>query len=530
VLLAKIRGFTPKQVIAGKATQRSLVGHSYGEMMQLGDAVRAAYRTYVSQSRDVLPFYFLGTAVPMVARTLPLVAVAIGYLVLWQTGRIDTVTTLLADVGPIPIDQPTDVSLSANQIEQLQAVLLIPEVTVPLVVAAFASLGVLIMLNAAVSAGQLHGAYGGLRGRNGVRDAVDGTFRDTRTFIGLVVAEVMSYIGYIGVIGGLGLVVARVSEVAGVLVGAVGVLGALVVVPAVRLVFAFASVAVVVDNVGVFGALWNTLGYARRRPGAVLGYGGLAVTAFVVVGVVSSVLAVIGGATAGPLVLILGLWPLLDLCKLSVYANVPQKSPRPGSVRSHVRRGLAAGWRALVEFTTDQWRYVLVAGGVFGSAVGLGWTAGGAMTEIFTASIEQRLKGAMAPGQFVRYAANNWQVATAQSFAGLGLGVPAVISLGFNGAFLGALFRLEVAPAVLLAFVVPHGLIEIPGLAISGGVGLYLGAVAWHYVTGTADRDTLTSGIQTAYRVLLGLAMLFVIAAAIEAVVSPYYWRLLPLF
>ncbi len=496
--------------------------------MQLGDAIRAAYRTYVSQSRDVLPFYFLGTAVPMVARTLPLVTVAIGYLVLWQTGRIDTITTLLADVGPIPIDQPTEVSLSASQIEQLQATLLIPEVTVPLAVAAFASLGVLITLNAAVSAGQLHGAYGGLRGRDGVRDAVDGTFRDTRTFIGLVVAEVMSYTGYVGVIGGLGLVLTLASEVAGVLVGAVGVLGALVVVPAVRLVFAFASVAVVVDNVGVFGALRNALGYARRRPGAVLGYGGLAVTAFVVVGVVSSVLAVIGGATAGPLVLILGLWPLLDLCKLSVYADVPQETSHPGSVRRHIRRGLATGWQALLGFTTDRWRYVLVAGVVFGGAVGLGWVAGSTMTGVFTASIEQRLEGTTPPGQFVRYAANNWQVATAQSFAGLGLGVPAIISLGFNGAFLGVLFQLEVAPAVLLAFVVPHGLVEIPGLLISGGVGLYLGAIAWRYVTGTADRDTLTSGIQTAYRVLLGLVILFVIAAAIEAVVSPYYWRLLP--
>lgn len=497
--------------------------------MELGDAVRAAVGVYLSRSRDVLPLYLLGTAVPVVARTLPLVTLAVGTVVLWQTGRIETVRRVLAEVGPIPIDRLQDVSLSAERVERLQAVLIVPEVTVPLAIATLASVGVLVGLNAAVSAGQLHGAYGGLRGRDGVRDAVDGTFRDTRTFLGLVAAELLSYLAYVGLVGGLGLVVALVSEVAGVIVGVVGMLGALVVVPTVRLVFAFARAATVVDATGVGGALRNALGITRRRPGAVLGYGAIAVTGLVGVGIVSSVLVAIGGAAAGPLVLLLGLWPVLDLIKLSVYADLPADQPGPGSVRGRIQRGLVDGWQALLAFVTRRWPAVLAAAGIFGGAAVIGWEAAGTVEGVLTASVERRLEGTSPPGQFVRYAANNWQVAAAQAFAGLGLGLPAAISVGFNGALLGVLFRLEVAPSVLLAFVVPHGLIEIPGLAISGGLGLALGRDVWQYATGRADRDELAAAIAEAYRVLVGLVVLFVVAAAIEATVSPYYWQLLTL-
>jgi uncharacterized membrane protein SpoIIM required for sporulation len=139
-------------------------------------------------------------------------------------------------------------------------------------------------------------------------------------------------------------------------------------------------------------------------------------------------------------------------------------------------------------------------------------------------SIADRLKGVSPFGEFINYTANNWAVGVAQSYAGYVFGVATVVSLVFNGSLLGFLAATEVNLVELVAFVVPHGVIEIPALLISGGLGLHLAGVAVGYVRGDVSTEDVADETRRAYRVLVGLLVLFGVAGFVEGFVSPYYY------
>jgi len=92
---------------------------------------------------------------------------------------------------------------------------------------------------------------------------------------------------------------------------------------------------------------------------------------------------------------------------------------------------------------------------------------------------------------------------------------------------LGAIVATEQNLPELVAFVVPHGIIEIPSLLLSGALGLHLGLVSVRYVRGTVTKREVTDEVELAYQVLIGLLILFVVAGFIEAFISPYYYDIL---
>jgi uncharacterized membrane protein SpoIIM required for sporulation len=76
-------------------------------------------------------------------------------------------------------------------------------------------------------------------------------------------------------------------------------------------------------------------------------------------------------------------------------------------------------------------------------------------------------------------------------------------------------------PVAFLALVAPHGVIEIPSIVVGGAVGLRLGFVGVGALRGRRDDGEVARAIRHAYRVLLGLVPLFVVAALVEAFLTP---------
>ncbi len=123
--------------------------------------------------------------------------------------------------------------------------------------------------------------------------------------------------------------------------------------------------------------------------------------------------------------------------------------------------------------------------------------------------------------------ANNWLVSIATGTAGLGFGVPSFETILFNGFIVGIIVPAFQDLTLLLAGLLPHGIIEVPSLGISGSVGLKLG---WASLKSKLDPSPQNKAFlsitlrQTVY-VVVGLAPLFLIAGIIEGNITPIIMR-----
>ncbi|MFD1640393.1 stage II sporulation protein M [Halohasta litorea] len=121
---------------------------------------------------------------------------------------------------------------------------------------------------------------------------------------------------------------------------------------------------------------------------------------------------------------------------------------------------------------------------------------------------------------FVTIAANNWLVSATAIFGGVALGVPTAVDMLLNGVLVGAISGIA-DPLVVLALVAPHGVIELPAIVIAGGFGFHLAGIVAGMFRGTRTSAELAEALRLAYRVLLGLAVVLVVASFIEAFVTP---------
>jgi stage II sporulation protein M len=132
---------------------------------------------------------------------------------------------------------------------------------------------------------------------------------------------------------------------------------------------------------------------------------------------------------------------------------------------------------------------------------------------------------------------NNWLVSIATGLAGIGFGAPSFTTILFNGFVLGILVPLSTL-SMLLAAILPHGIIEIPSFILAGSMGLKLGYAglkkfmgAEHTSVEGPDASSVGEGYlsrtlrQTVY-VVVGLAPLFLIAGLIEADITPIIMRM----
>jgi uncharacterized membrane protein SpoIIM required for sporulation len=123
---------------------------------------------------------------------------------------------------------------------------------------------------------------------------------------------------------------------------------------------------------------------------------------------------------------------------------------------------------------------------------------------------------------------HNWQVGIATALSGVWFSAAPFVTLFLNGALIGAVAGLVPNSTMLVAAVLPHGIIEIPSFVIAGSVGLKLG-VSFVRSVRSGDPAATEEFHRVARRsvyVVLGLALFFLIAGFIEGNVTPVLMKM----
>lgn len=118
---------------------------------------------------------------------------------------------------------------------------------------------------------------------------------------------------------------------------------------------------------------------------------------------------------------------------------------------------------------------------------------------------------------------NNVQVTFAAFAFGITAGLLTVFVLVSNGVSIGAVFGLYQSKGIaglLVAFVAPHGVLELSAIAIAGGGGFLL-AAALLIPGNRTRRRALTENGRRAIKLVAGSAFLLVFAGTLEGFVSP---------
>ncbi|GAA0723568.1 putative membrane protein SpoIIM required for sporulation [Halorubrum trapanicum] len=499
--------------------------------MDLSAAVTATTATLRRRPADLLPFYFLGTAVPVISRLGVFAALAGIYVHLELTGRLAAARDALGGIEPPPETQdPEALQAWAEGLAPAFEPLLTQTVGILFTAGVLVTVLLSILVYAVVSAGQLSAVIASLRDERGLVGGIAGARSRWLTFLGLYVAELLLWIGVVA----LGSIAVGAAFLANPFLGAAVAVAALLVgfvaLVLVRILFAFAPVAVVVDDAGVVGAVEGAGGFVRSNPVDAAAYLVVAIGALVAVASVASGVAFLGGGAVVALASAVVVAPALDLLKTVLYGDyrgtVDPVSPPETGVRTQLVGGLRRGWRELGGFVRSTPGHHALAVAIAIGFGAVGWLAAAPFAETIPASIEGRIAGQIPPVATLTYFGNNWGVAIATAFSGVGLVVPALSSLAFNGLALGATAALEQNLPVLVAFVIPHGIFEIPALVVSGALGIHLGVVSWRAFRGRASRERFADAVETAFWVTVGLGILIGVAAVIEGFVSPYYWQL----
>ncbi len=122
--------------------------------------------------------------------------------------------------------------------------------------------------------------------------------------------------------------------------------------------------------------------------------------------------------------------------------------------------------------------------------------------------------------------ANNVQVTFAAFAAGMTAGLGTVWLLLANGISIGAVVGLYASKgilALLLAFIAPHGVLELSAICIGGGAGFLL-AAALLIPGDRTRRQALVENGRRAVRLIAGSSLLLLVAGTLEGFVSPIEW------
>ncbi|WP_318567730.1 stage II sporulation protein M [Salinigranum marinum] len=573
--------------------------------MTVDDALRAAAGLLRQNAATVLPYYALLAAAVDVARVPLLAGAIVVYVFLASTGRLATLVDDLAGLNP-ELLSPEPGGVPPELSDRLATTLFSPTVVATMLAAGVGGVVCYVLARGVTRAAALAAVKAGVDSdddRDPLATGVAGVGR-WRTFAALVVVRwgllvvagvpvVAAVIAGAGTLGTAdvgtaldeGAAVAILAALAGVIVTAAAVLVVLA-------LLAFAGPAVVVDDVGVRGAVRRSAGVPFAHPGGFVLYGVVVVATYVVLGIGAAVLGVAGVNRVVALVSAFLVAPVLDGIAVALYVgwaddreserskpadtgldadadtgeqrraaatdesgfvfgpvgateeadgspesgdewDDPAGADRgetqeesgdgrnSGGVVSGVRRALGGGIAELGGFVRRDWGYVLVAAIVLAVGIVAGWTAtAGYGVRIGAPDDPGAVFGAVPVGPFVNISVNNWLVATHAGFSGLFAGVPTVATLLFNGLLVGAVAGV-VEPLLFAALVAPHGIVELPAIAVAGGVGLRLGHVAWGTWRGARSRSALVDEIGRTWRVVVGLAVVFVVAGFVEAFVTP---------
>ena len=124
---------------------------------------------------------------------------------------------------------------------------------------------------------------------------------------------------------------------------------------------------------------------------------------------------------------------------------------------------------------------------------------------------------------------NNVQVTIATFAAGITAGIGTLFLLVMNGVSLGGVLGLYVSKgigALLLAFVAPHGVLELSAICIGAGGGLLI-AAAMLLPGARTRRRSLAENSRRAMYLMAAATLFLLVAGTLEGMVSPIpYWPL----
>jgi uncharacterized membrane protein SpoIIM required for sporulation len=495
-------------------------------------ALRTGVRLLRARTASVLPVYLLAAGLYGIARTPLVVAGVAAVWALSSAGRLEPFVDLLRDGGGRSVDPgPVEGGELPAGLGEAVGGLLTPTTLLLVGAGALAAAALAVVASGVGNAAAVGGLLGLLRDDDGVRSAVAGARRHWRSFVGvrlLLVAAVATAVAplvvLVAAVGGS--ITGGFDPAAAVGVAAV-VLGGLVtaiLVAVVLVLFAFADQAVIVDGLGPVAAVGRSLRLPLRRPVAVLGYVAVATGSLVGSAVVGSLAATAGAPRVTALVSTILLPPVVDGFKTSLYAERPYPAGSNTGVppvRNRLRSAVVGGLKAVAGFVRNRPFTNLASLGCVAAGGVAGWVATASLGfDLPVGADVGAVFGAVPIGTFLNLATNNWLVTVDLAYSGLAAGVPAVVSLAFNGLVIGAVGGV-VDPVAFLALVAPHGVVEVPALVIGGAAGLRLGGVGIGAVRGRCDDREVAAAIRRTYRILLGVAPLFVVAAFIEAFLTP---------
>jgi uncharacterized membrane protein SpoIIM required for sporulation/uncharacterized RDD family membrane protein YckC len=122
--------------------------------------------------------------------------------------------------------------------------------------------------------------------------------------------------------------------------------------------------------------------------------------------------------------------------------------------------------------------------------------------------------------------ANNVQVTFGAFAFGITFGIGTLLVLVVNGISLGGVFGLYQAKGILpllVAFVAPHGVLELTAICIAGGGGLLIAAALLVPGDRTRRRALVENG-RRAIRLIAAATLLLLFAGTLEGFVSPIEW------
>ena len=525
------------------------MSRSSEESRSVSTALTAAGRLLRDRPAAVLPAYLLSVGLTTAARVPLTIGIGVAVASLAATGRLEPLVRAAVELqeaarsdggsgaGLAP-EAGTDPDaggggLPAGAVEALTDAA--ANAVTPMVVAVIGA-GVVGAILVGLLAGALGSAvtygtvWGGLGGREPLVSGVRAAGR-WRTFLGLAIVRAIVVVVAVGIplFVGVNLAVSPMVTAGDAAAGVAAILltlatvglGVLLVLLAYFLL-AFAESAAIVDDAGTVDSIRASLGFVRDHPAHALGFALVAVGGYVAVGITIGVANAAGAGSLGGIVLPLFIAPLLDAGATALYAGSdgPEPVERPGA-GARIRWMLRSGWSELSGFVRSHPIAVLAALATLtvGIVAGYTTTAPYGVTASGPSDVAG-VFGAVPIGPFVTIAANNWLVSAGLAYGGVALGVPAVSGLLFNGVLVGALAGVFDRTA-FLALVAPHGVLELPVIAVAGGLGLHLGGVGWRAVRGRADAETVAGELERAAYVLVGIGVLLVIASAIEAFLTP---------
>lgn len=485
--------------------------------MSVARALRAAVRLLVQRPGRLLPPVLLSLGVLPAARIPLLAAVAIALTLLIRVGAVEPVVRA---IGEIDLSDPQQ-GVSPELVEALQS-LATPTVLALLAAGLVGALVVFLLGRAVAAAAALSAVAAGFDGEDPLTAGVAGMRVHWRDLLGVVVLRLaLLALAVVPIALAVAIAAGGSLGTAGVVVTAAAGLVSLTLLVAVVVAFAFAGASVVVDDAGALGGLRNSAGFVRSNPATTVLYFVVSLGLVMAVGVAGVIANVAGASRLVAVISAFALAPISLGLTVGVYADAGLPAAETPPLRRRLGRAVRGGLASLGGFVRERPAANLLSAVLFGVGGALGYRATSRYGWVFDPPENvATVFGVVPVGPFLNIAANNWLVAVGTAYGGIAAGVPAAGGLLFNGALVGGLAGIA-DRGVFLALVVPHALLELPAIVVAGALGLRVGRVGLEWARGHRSDATLGAELRRALRVLVGLAVVLVVAAAIEAFVTP---------